>query len=109
MINFNPDDVASPSLFEIGKIESNPQPVQNARFFHWLYLLWKIDDERIINMANLDGFIYLMYQRNVAKFFGILTFLSLTVLLPMYATESDASNSKYSFLTHTSLMNIVHN
>jgi len=60
-------------------------------------------------MANLDGFIYLMYQRNVAKFFGILTFMSLTILLPLYATESDALNSKYSFLTHTSLMNIVHN
>ena len=62
MINYNPADTQlSPSLFEgFGKIESNTSTTQKS-IFHWIYLLWKIDDERIINMANLDGFVYLMY------------------------------------------------
>jgi hypothetical protein len=59
-------------------------------------------------MCNLDAYIYLVYLRNVAKFFGLLSIFSITILLPLFLTEEKSpKSSSYSLLTRASMINIM--
>lgn len=85
---------------------------RSGGIFDWLFILSKIDDEKIRKVCGTDSALYLDYLLYAAKFFGLLSIFSI-ILMTIYLSGEplDANNfrlhgSTMSAMTALTILNV---
>ncbi|XP_065225724.1 calcium permeable stress-gated cation channel 1 [Planococcus citri] len=77
---------------------------QDRGFFAWIMATFRIKDEHILSKCGLDAVQYLSFQRNVILLVGIMTSISLGIVLPInFAGTLQGGDSAFG---HTTVSNL---
>ncbi|XP_065075494.1 calcium permeable stress-gated cation channel 1 [Ochlerotatus camptorhynchus] len=73
-------------------------------FFSWIIATWRLTKEQILTHSGPDAVHYLSFQRHLMIVMGIITFISITIILPINFSGT-LSGDKNSF-GHTTISNL---
>lgn len=73
-------------------------------FFSWIVATWRLTKEQILTHSGPDAVHYLSFQRHLMVVMGIITFISITIILPINFSGT-LSGDKNSF-GHTTISNL---
>lgn len=73
-------------------------------FFSWIIATWRLTREQILMHSGPDAVHYLSFQRHLMLVMGIMTFISITIILPINFSGS-LSGDRNSF-GHTTISNL---
>lgn len=94
----------------IGPEDGVPTPIidtsiaRDRGLFSWIWATMRIKEEDILNKCGLDAVQYLSFQRNVILLVGIITLISLGIVLPIHFT-GDLQGDQFEF-GHTTISNL---
>ena len=81
------------------------QSVADAGFFSWIWVTWKLRREQILRHSGPDACHYLSFQQHLIIVMGIITFISIVIILPINFT-GELSGDVNSF-SHTTIANLA--
>ena len=58
--------------------------------FNWFKILWNLTDEKLLELNGADYTLYLVFLRQTAKFFLVITVFNAIFMIPMYFSGSPA-------------------
>lgn len=86
-------------------VESSDASINIDRgFFSWIIATWRLTKEQILTHSGPDAVHYLSFQRHLMVVMGIITFISITIILPINFSGT-LSGDKNSF-GHTTISNL---
>lgn len=98
----SPEVVASPEAVNI-RI-NRQQSVADSGFFSWIIATWKLRRDQILGHSGPDAYHYLSFQQHLIIVMGVITFVSIVIILPINFT-GDLSGNVNSF-SHTTIANL---
>lgn len=88
-----------------GGVESSDASINIDRgFFSWIVATWRLTREQILTHSGPDAVHYLSFQRHLMTVMAIITFISITIILPINFSGT-LSGDKNSF-GHTTISNL---
>ena len=80
------------------------QSVVDAGFFSWIFATWKLRREQILRHSGPDAVHYLSFQEHLIIVMGIITFISIVIILPInfHGMRAGDVNS----FAHTTITNV---
>ncbi len=77
-------DIYSPRIRQAGG-ECIPNPGNYP--FSWIRIVWQVSDDDIIQIAGMDGYVYLRYLKTCFRITLVCAVFGIGVLCPIYATS----------------------
>lgn len=88
-----------------GGVETSDASINMDRgFFSWIIATWRLTREQILTHSGPDAIHYLSFQRHLMTVMAIITFISITIILPINFSGT-LSGDKNSF-GHTTISNL---
>lgn len=78
--------------------------VKDTGFFSWIVATWKLRKEQILKHSGPDAVHYLSFQQHLIVVMGIISFVSIVIILPINF-QGDLSGDVNSF-SHTTIANL---
>ncbi len=60
--------------------------------FNWFRVLWNLTDEKLLEINGADYTLYLVFLRQTAKFFAIVSIFNAIFMIPMFVSGEPAEN-----------------
>jgi hypothetical protein len=60
--------------------------------FNWFRVLWNLTDEKLLEINGADYTLYLVFLRQTAKFFAVVSIFNAIFMIPMFVSGDPAPN-----------------
>lgn len=98
----SPEIASSP---ESVNIRMNRQhSVADSGFFSWIIATWKLRTDQILRHSGPDACHYLSFQQHLIIVMGIITFISIIIILPINFSGNQSGD--YNSFGHTTITNL---
>jgi Late exocytosis, associated with Golgi transport len=60
--------------------------------FNWFRVLWNLTDEKLLELNGADYTLYLVFLRQTAKFFAVVSIFNAIFMIPMFVSGDPVTN-----------------
>lgn len=79
--------------------------------FNWFRVLWNLTDDKLLELNGADYTLYLVFLRQTAKFFAILSIFNAIFMIPMFISGDPVANLplKPTIMNTVTVINVTNN
>jgi len=78
--------------------------------FNWFKVLWNLTDEKLLELNGADYTLYLVFLRQTAKFFAVISIYNAIFMVPMFVSGTAAPNPlKPTIMNTITVINVTNN
>lgn len=97
ILNSLSNEMLRPDQTEAATRVSRQHSVVDAGFFSWIVVTWKLRRDQILRHAGADATHYLSFQQHLIIVMGVITFVSIVIILPVNFTGVLSGESEIMF------------
>lgn len=75
--------------------------------FNWFRVLWNLTDEKLLELNGADYTLYLVFLRQTAKFFLVMTVFNAVFMIPIYISGNSNTDLPSIMLNSITVNNIT--